>query len=135
MDENEIFKPLQSTNKMQTFNNKQDDWKRVFNGVIVLSKLSDHHTWCLCVHTTWLSQLQEFRAFICTWTTQLTTFFKLKKKQMPDSTTSSVAMFAYFIADHSDRQDAGKIPLWLWSAEGPGSDGPHEKSKPYIHTT
>ena len=42
----EIIEPPAKKRKQYT-GSYQDDWKRVFNGVIAPSKLGDHHAWCV----------------------------------------------------------------------------------------
>ena len=46
MDAREIIEPPAKKRK-QYAGNFQDDWKRVFNGVIAPSKLGDHYAWCV----------------------------------------------------------------------------------------
>ena len=109
----EIVEPPAKKRK-QYAGSYQDDWKRLFNGVIAPSKLGDHHAWCVVcsrdvnvsasgaydVRMHLKSKIHDKNAKSTLQHAPLTAFFK-PKTQTADSTTSAEVMFAYFIAEHN----------------------------------
>ena len=106
MDAREIVE-LNAKKHKQYVGSYQDDWKRVFNGVIAPSKLGDHHAWCIvsasglygvCLHLK--SKIHEKNTKSALQHAPLTAFFK-PNIQTLDSTTSAEVTFAYFVAERN----------------------------------
>ena len=103
----------------------QDDWGRVFNGVIVPSKVDDHHAWCVVcardvnvlasgvydVKSHLRSKLHEKNAKPALHHALRTTFFKAKASA-PETevTTAAEVMFCDFVAEHSADHFCGLAP-------------------------
>ena len=93
----------------------QEEWYHVFNGVIMKSKLGEHHAWCvICsrnvnvsasgsydVKRHMKSKLHERNAKSAQQHGPNTGFFKAKTTNVPESTTTAEVMFAYFVAEHN----------------------------------
>ena len=113
MDAREIVEPP-SKKRKQFASHYQDDWKRIFNGVIAPLKLGNHHAWCIVcsrdvnvsapgvydVRMHLKSKIHKKKTKSALQHAPLAAFFKAKA-DTPDSTTSAEVMFAYFVAEHN----------------------------------
>ena len=94
----------------------QDDWGRLFNGVIAPSKVDEHHAWCVVcardvnvsasgvydVKSHVKSKLHEKIAKSALQHAPMTTFFKAKASAPEtEATTAAEFMFCYFVEEHN----------------------------------